>query len=244
MRSFGRHSWALWFPFLDVVVLDPWQERRREIAASIQEQFDCEVLDTPWNDALAGANPSVEDIHEAATAYVVDPRAPLEDWYPVVVDALPLYQSRLICQRTNCWWDSKLRRRYSTVILGTLGAVSITVVALGLINGMTLEKLILAVIAPLSPAVQWGIREVYRQRDAAASLDRLKDHGRQLLDRLVAGTLTEGEASSLSRQLQDAILVRRRENPFVFDWIYRLLRKQYEEQMNVGAQAMVDEIRA
>lgn len=43
--------------------------------------------------------------------------------------------------------------------------------------------------------------------------------------------LSESEANTLSRELQDAIFYGRLGNPFVFDWIYRLLRNKYEDQM-------------
>lgn len=230
-------------PILDTAALDPWQERFREQGAKVQEEFDCDVLDIPWNDALVGSRVSPEDVHEFAKKLVPSPKAPLKDWYPAVIDALPLYQARIICQRTSCWWDAKLRRRYATGILIALSVISLVVFVLGLLNGMTLEKFVLAVLAPLAPALLWGVREVQRQKDAAEALDHLKDYGRTLWDRLVAKTMNDVEANRISRSLQDAIFVRRRENPFVFDWVYARLRNAYEEQMTAGAQAMVNEIK-
>jgi len=228
-------------PLVDVGWLDPWQKRFREGAADIQEDFDCRVFELPWNHALAGHRPGAEEIHEAAKRHAPSSDAPLENWYPPAVSALPLNQGRLICQRTNCWWDSKLRRRYSMGIVIALIIVSAFVVLMGLITGMTLQKFVLAVIAPLSPAVLWGMRERQRQMEAASALDRLKEYGESLWDRVVKERIAEPEVSALSRGLQDAILFRRRDNPFVFDWIYRRLRKEYEEQMNVRAEAMVAE---
>ena len=52
----------------------------------------------------------------------------------------------------------------------------------------------------------------------------------------------EPEATSRSRELQNAILLCRRTNPFVFDWIYWRSRRDYEEQMNVGAENMVAQV--
>src|SRR5271165_2642933 len=107
----------VWAAFIGIIVayfdtawLDPRQSKLRNLAANVQEDFDCSVLQLPWNDALAGRRPSPEDIHGAADGHTPSSAAPLEDWYPQAVAALPLYQGRLICQRTNCWWDSKLRQ--------------------------------------------------------------------------------------------------------------------------------------
>ena len=203
------------------------------------QRFDCDVLSLRWNDVLAGRLPDAEEVHEAAKKDNPRADAPLENWYPTVIDSLPLHQARVVCQRTNCWWDAKLRRRYSITILILLGLVSGSVVSLGLLTGMNLRKFVLAVAAPLSPAFLWGIREIRRQREAATDLDRLKGCGESLWKGVVRGEVTEPTAEGRSRELQNAILLRRRSNPFVFNWIYRHLRRDYEEQMNVGAEDMV-----
>jgi hypothetical protein len=36
----------------------------------------------------------------------------LKDWYPVSVGQLPIHEARLICQRSNIWWDAKQKLRY------------------------------------------------------------------------------------------------------------------------------------
>ena len=124
----------------------------------------------------------------------------------------------------------------------TLSLVVGCVVILGLVNGVSLQKFVLAVVAPLLPAVLWAGREYRRQKETAIRSDRLKAYGESLWDQIVGGEVDESEVSKRSRELQDAILIRRRESVPVFDWIYRLLRSKHEEQMNVGAQKMVDEI--
>jgi len=227
---------------LDTLWLEPKQSDFRELGANIQEEFDCSVLELPWNTPLAGERVSPEDIHEAYKAYKRSKVAPLEDWYPKAVGTLPLFQARVICQRTNSWWDSKLRRRYCGWINGTLAVVIASVIILGLINGMSLQKFVLAVVAPLLPAILWAGREYRRQKDTALRSDRLRGYGESLWEQLTKNEMDESEVSKRSRELQDAILIRRQESAPVFDWIYKLLRSKHEEQMNIGAQKMVDEI--
>lgn len=228
--------------FVDTIWLDPKQKRLRNLGASVQEHFDCNVLQLPWNAALAGRHPSPEDIHDAAEGHTPSSVAPLEDWYPRAVSALPLYQGRLICQRTNCWWDSKLRQRYCNWIFGMVFVLSASVFASGLMNGMSLQKFVLAVMAPLLPAALWAAREWRRQSETAVESDRQKEDSESLWGRCVRGEVAEPEVSRRSRELQDAILVRRRGNAPVFDWVYRRLRRKQEDQMNVAAEAMVNEV--
>jgi hypothetical protein len=242
-------EWDIWAAFIGIVValcdtvwLDPKQNTLRTLGASVQESFDCNVLQLPWNGALSGRHPSPEDVHEAAEAYSRDSAAPLEDWYPRAVSSLLLYQGRLVCQRTNCWWDSKLRKRYGTWIVSTLCVLSVAVFLLGLVKGISLQKFVLAVMTPLLPAALWAAREFRRQIESAAESDRLKEYGESLWEQVVAGEVAESDVDKRSRELQDAILVRRRESAPVLNWVYKSLRRKHEEQMNVGAQKMVDQI--
>ena len=227
---------------LDTVWLEPLQNNIKDVGARVQEEFDCSVLQLPWNYPLTGQHVNPEDIHEAYCGYKPSKSAPLEDWYPKAVSSLPLYQARLICQRTNSWWDAKLRRRYCGWIGGTLSVVSVCVFMLGLVHGISLQKFVLAVVAPLLPAVLWAAREYKRQRDTALRSDRLKEYGETLWEQIIRGEVDESEVSKRSREIQDAILIRRQESAPVFNWIYKLLRSKQEEQMNIGAQAMAEQI--
>ncbi len=123
-----------------------------------------------------------------------------------------------------------------------MSLISTIVFVLGLLTEINLQKFVLAVAVPLSPTLVWGMREAQRQEKAAATLDRLKDFGEDLWKGVVQGEVMEPEATSRSRELQDAIFLRRRANPFVFDWLYRLVRRDNEEQMNVGAEVMVAQV--
>ena len=223
-------------------LLDPWQHHFRRVAANIQEDFDCNVLGLPWNEVLAGCRPATEDVYEAAKRASVKSMAPLKNWYSPAVDALPLHQARIICQRTNCRWDSKLRHGYRCVILAALAVVGAFVVVMGFLTEMTLQRFVLAVAAPLSPTLLWGMREARRQKAAAAALDNLRSFVEICWQEISKSDLTEPEATSRSRELQNGILVHRRTNPLVFDWLYRHRRRDYEELMEVSADEMVAQI--
>jgi hypothetical protein len=126
--------------------------------------------------------------------------------------------------------------------LGTVFFLSAGVFALGLLNGMSLQKFVLAVMAPLLPAALWAAREWRRQIETGLESDRQKEDSESLWGQVVRGEVAEPEVSRRSRELQDAILVRRRGNAPVFDWVYRRLRSKQEDQMNVAAEVMVNQI--
>ena len=243
LRVWGAFA-GLVLALLDASVLDPWQKACRDRGAGTQELFDCSVLSMTWNPWVGGTEPDREDVHAAASRF--DERNPkgreqLRDWYPTKVASLPLHLARVICQRANCKWDSKLRRYYSNAVMLAVAAVSVAVVALGLLRDMSLEHVVLAMLAPLTPALLWAIREVVRQNEAVRSADKLKDRGTAFWER-AKRELGEAACGSESRQFQDAIFLHRRKSPFVFDWFYWLFKNRFEKQMYASAEQMISEV--
>ena len=239
----GAQPWAslagIVVTLFNRIFLDPWHDGFRKVAARIHEDFDCRVLNIPWNEALLGQRPAIEKIYEAAARARVASEAQLKNWYPPAVADLPEHKARVVCQRANCWWDGKLRRHYRCKILIVLGLISLIVFLMCFRIGMNLQDFVLSVAAPLLPFLLWGVCEARRQKEAADALDRLKDLAGGLWKEIVQGGMVEAKATGRSRELQNAIYLYRRINPYVFNGIYWKSREEYEEQMNVAAKHMV-----
>lgn len=234
--------YGVFVSILDVFWLTPRQKQLREYAAKIQETFDCEVLQLPWNDFKVGKRVDPELVKEQAEEYAKKSGSlpPLTNWYAPIVGTLPLEVARIVCQRANCWWDSQQRRRYAGWVIAGVVFASISMLALGLIGGLTVEKLLLTVIAPLFPALILGIRQYSEQMEAAARLDKLKEHAERLWSDAF-NHLATFDLLAKSRSLQDEIFENRKRSPLMFDWIFRRLRNDYEVQMNHGAQDFTEE---
>ena len=228
----------------DATILDRSYRRLLRLAAKIKEQFDCTVLDIPWSRVNVGSPVEYETIHEWGTAYDQQVRkAQLKDWYPKIVAGVPLHQARIICQRTNLWYDSKLRRRYGEIILiGSIGIV-LALVVLGLMHELTVGEFVLNVMAPAAPILIWSAREYYRQIDTAEMLDQIRREAEALWIRARDGGCSSDDCSRDSRELQTAIYVRRATSPLIFPMIYKWLRPALEAQMNEGAEQFVRELR-
>ena len=237
--------WGVTLALCDVLWLSPWQKRLKDLAARVQEAFDCDVLALPWNDLKSGERPDPELVKEKAEKYKewAWQMPPLKNWYPVAVAEIPVYIGRLACQRSNCWWDSKQRRRYAAWIIALVGLVFALVLLLSMGQGFTIEDFVLKVAAPLAPALLLGVRQFTEQRDAATRLDSLKGHAERLWKHALSGA-PEGELTASARNLQDEILESRRKSPLMFDAVFNLLRRDYEVQMNSGAADLVSEAKA
>ena len=225
--------WGISVTLLDACVIDTLQESCRKTAATIQELFDCELLSIEWNEHLAGAQPAPEIVSK----YSGGNDDSLKNWYPVAVGDLSLDAARIICQRSNLSWDANLRRTYNCLILSLLVVVAVAALVIGLLQGMTLQNFVLAILGPLSPSFYWVIKEYRAQRKAVETSDRLRTRAEKLWRELLSGAVRN--PAQQSRFLQDDIFENRRSSPAIFDWLYDLLRKHHEEQMNYAAAEMI-----
>lgn len=234
---------GLILPLADTAVLDPLQKHWKAQAAKIQEVFDCEVLDLEWNDLVAGPKPTPESVAEAAQHFSTlrGNTSQLPNWYPTCIAPLPNHLARIICQRSNCWWDGKLRRRFAFWVIGIVAVAVVFAVAIGLVFGVSLEGFVLAVLAPTAPALIWGLREFNRQRSTANDSDRTLQYATALWERACSQDLPPHMLQHCSRQLQDAIYWRRKSSPVNPSFLYSKVRSRYEHQMHKGAEELARE---
>lgn len=227
---------------LDALVLDRWQKALKKRAAKIQEAFDCTVLELPRNDFKVGSPGDPEEQHEADHAYLKGKPDPgLQNWYPAIVGSTSLHHARIICQRANLWWGARLRRGYANWLAGVVLVAATTALYAGLFHQLNMEQFVLWALAPMAPFLVWGIRELYRQREAADFLDRLKQQVEDLRQRVLKGACDVATCVNESRLVQDQIFDHRASSPLIFDWVYRLRRRRFEEQMNAAAETLVRE---
>jgi hypothetical protein len=226
---------------VDAFVLDRQQKLTIRRAAKVIEEFDCAVLELPWDSFTAGEMVETEDIHNAATAYSKShDDAMLMNWYPALVAQAPLYLGRIICQRANLRYGSQLRRGYSAVI-GVSAALLLGFLTIGgFAQNLPMNDWVLSV-APATPILAWAAREYYRQRDTAEALEELLKHANKFWEQARSGECSIGDCAQKSRDFQNAIYSRRANSPHVLSYLYRLKRSKLEEEMH---QAVAELLRA
>ena len=228
--------------FFDLL-LEKYESSYKEKAADIQEMFDCDVLGIECRELQVRRRPIAETIMQAANKYKLKDStfSTLKNWYPPVVDKLPLHLGRLICQRENCWWDSQLRRKYAGWVVGILIFLFLVVLAIGFINGLTLTKFAFAILCPLAPTFTWAFREIKGQSEAADRKDRLLEFAEETWNDAIQGKVSIEEGNRKSRELQDEIYNNRCTNPFILDLFFKHLHQENEEFINRGAEVLVND---
>ncbi len=244
----GTKSWTVLYAvgvsLLDAFVLERYQAQYRKLGAQIQELFDCELFGLSWNPLTAGKPPMPEELaHNGQEFLSKQPNAVhLTDWYPTEISVLPLNYAALVCQRSNCWWDERLRRRYLIGLVTLLFLTASGLTVYGLARELTLEQFFLAVLAPLWPALVWGIRECFKQSDAAESAGKLRTQVEDLWSQCLESPAEVGELGQRLRAVQTEIYRGRVSRPLVFNWVNSLLRSKHQALMQSGAGAMAEKL--
>ena len=104
-----------------------------------------------------------------------------------------------------------------------------------------MDVFVLTVLAPLTPAILWGVREIRKNSSAADDLGKLQTHIEGLWRDALAGNLAGDALEEESILIQNQVFHSRSKNPFVFNWVYRLLRGEKEKTMHEVASQLVEQ---
>lgn len=231
---------AIGFLLLDSLILEVIESKKRLQAAKVQELFDTHVLNLPWHSLVAGKRLDPEILGDVLNSFPTKDYSKLRDWYSPAVGKIDLTYAQLLCQRSNVWWDTHLRERYSTaIVVCMIVAISITVL-LSLLLDLTVSLLISGLIVPLLPVLEVAIKQNKDNRESSSATHEMQASIDESIDRLFQGeNLSNPEA--VVRRYQDAIFRHRVKCPMIPDWVYYLLRDRQEKQMQFAVEKKVEE---
>lgn len=236
--------WGILVLVFDLFVFTPWVKKLRDNAARIQELFDTKVLDMNWNEISVGKKPEPELIHEEAQKHGLEEEkvTSLRQWYPVVIDTVPEIFGVIICQRSNVWWDSRMRRKYALFIRVILVCIALGLIGYGLYEKKDMFEFLAYIVAPLASTYVFGYRQMIEHGDAADRLDKLKELSEKIWSDAKGGKDVD-ELKINCRSLQDQIFDHRKRNPPIFDFLFKWFMDENETLMNKGAKMLVAELK-
>jgi hypothetical protein len=247
---------SIWFPMLapisafygilisivDSIFLESAIQKLKSKAAKVQELFDCDVLELNCSPLKTIDDVSVEEVlvHYDAHKKIPSNIERIRDWYPKNIGYLPLEIARLICQRTNCWWDSNLRRRLTFWTKLVAMVVAIAIFILAFVNNVSFVTLVL-ILSGLLPFFQHCIRYHSEQVETAERLNTLINYINVQWDKALKHQISNEHLTESSRRIQDEIFENRSHSPLIFDFVYKALRRKDEEIMNRSADVLIEE---
>jgi hypothetical protein len=227
----------------DVVFLEPAVKRYQELGAKIQELFDTELLELPWNSHRAQSPPDPESIRSLADAFKKrESTNRLLNWYPSDVGVIPLEYARFICQRANMRWDAALRRYFATFFVVLLMLLVFIVAGIALAMKWNASDIVVSLVLPILPSALKLVREGRKHSESASISERTKSMLESIWNAAIKGDVPSEQLREESRRLQDELYDRRKSSPTVPQWLYMRLRDDYERDMRFASGEMVKKV--
>lgn len=207
----------------DLLFLSNYLSRFKTNGAKVQELFDCRIYDMQWNETNSGDKPESWIIEEAATKYVHNSKAPLNNWYHIDLDGLNKEQAILRCQDTNLEYDRKLRYHFQNdcTILCLVIVVGSFIVATFM--DASIKGYLVNFITPTLPLIVILIKLILDNQKAAESLENVRKAARKL--KIASSILTMAQL----RQVQDKLYCSRKDSTLIPENYYQYRRSKLEQ---------------
>jgi len=226
------------------VIADNLLERHisklKERASKVQELFDTYVLDIRWNYILCSSKPEYHEICEYNKKHLSkNDYSKLVNWYEVEIDNVDGLTGKIICQKTNCNYDSIIRKKYSNVVLIIGITTIVSIILFTIFTDISFAKIILTVVFPAVPIIQWTQKNIITNNDSIKNLEQLNSLLNSTWNNIKGGIVID---ELVIRQIQDGIYLNRKGSPLIPDFIYEKLRPKLEEQTYYTVSQLVREI--
>lgn len=239
-------SWLLVLISFFILIFDelisiPKINSARKTAAKIQELFDCDVLQIPWNN-MAGDKPEAEIIKAEADKHLAiqGNKEELENWYgnQQLFSQIPAQAAKLIAQRSNITWDKTLRQHYLNSLKKTLIIIILIPIIIGSFIDLSMQSFLIIALATVMPAISY-LRQQYREHQhSLKALEHLSRKQTALWEKL----LNQQSINDIEiRQLQDEIYNHRKNGALVFDRLYQKMKKSQEDSMYYSCEQSINE---
>lgn len=195
---------------------------KKTLAASIQQEFDIDVFQMPWDNKLFGKRKNLNsEIAKYSKKILNDDRKKnkLYNWYPIEVDSFPQSRAILVCQKENFNWDAGLRKRYRIFVLVFVVGIIIASVVICLLKGDSVQNLVLRFVIIL-PALRWFINVINGLNDDLERMESLKN----------ALYSTDDKQMIDLQFIQKEIFENRKSAIKIPDWFYNIFRDNDEDR--------------
>ncbi len=240
----SSYIFALYLVFAAIgeKILEKIIERLKNVAASIQEQYDCEVLDIPVNETINSLYIDKETIRRNSKNARKNKTLiqKVTNWYSLNLNEVKTNIAILICQRTNITYDFSVRKRYKTTVKILSLLTFITLFLISLFYNLTLKSFLIEVVLPSIPVLMFAYKEINSNTE---SIDNL-NHLRNLIERKLKDVNIHSEIEEeLLRKIQDRIYHNRVLSPLIPDFIYYFIRTKLEDEMNYSVAKKLEILR-
>jgi hypothetical protein len=213
----------------------------KSLAAGIQELFDCKVLEIKWNSVLIHKKPSTELIDTSSEKFLKkNDNSKLLVWYSKNVELLTTNIATLICQSTNCTYDSSFRKKVNVRIFLIALLTFLIILVISLLNDLTLKSFFTNVLIPSFPIF------ILAWKQYIANDENLEDLivTSNKIESILSHSHLSTEVNTIEiRQIQDRIYNSRKNRNLLPDWIFFKFRNKLEKSMDYIVAEKIDDLK-
>lgn len=206
------------------LITEVYRKNKTTQGAIIQEQFDTELYNIKWNEALCKDKANIDTIQDLASKYS---KNDLQNWYSTKIDStLPNEISILLCQRINFSWEISQRQKFVTFLSIIASLYYGIYIVIGFKNNVGFFDL-LVMLSPSISFLVYSVLNVISLRSHVKS----KNETLKFIDRELENfkqSRTSLPTSETLRQIQDVIFTERTVPEKVPDWFYLLNKSKNE----------------
>lgn len=196
-------------------------------AAKIQEQFDLNIYNLEWNKISIWNKLSYEYISEAKNKYIWNINE-LKNWYSDV-STLPIWFAIIICQRSNLFWDLKLRKYFSYTIILLMILIFLIHFSISYFLNIWASLFVYWFLLSSFPAIIIWINEVKENYEIINSKRELEN----IILKLIDNKPNEPSFKDL-RNIQDKIYELRKKWALIPEFWYNFFKEKFENNMING----------
>ncbi|WP_010201355.1 S-4TM family putative pore-forming effector [Psychrobacter sp. PAMC 21119] len=213
-----------------ILVLNQILKSLKGNAAKVQEMFDTNVFDLPWDNINIGKKPNTELIFKKSSKFAN--RNPnytgFTDWYTAKAASFEYPRAIAFCQQQNLCWDTSLRNIVIVISTILLILILLIVFILGWFNNVTLRNFITNFVLISLPICVFFFNIIVEHKETISEIDRLREINENLIDSTTSNNLLNGDFKSECRKLQTAIYIHRKTARPIPDWLHRIYKDDHE----------------
>lgn len=198
-------------------------------AAKIQEAFDCDVLDIPWNELKCGDKANHRIIVKAAEKYKEKYNIDiLKNWYISQEYRLTPLKMTILCQNENTEWDLSQRVVVGYIIKAIISISTVSLLFYGIYNGVKLSDFLFYIVF-LLPLIRHIYLTLKDNKDTIERITRLNAFICKNINYLVeVKNVSDENLKYVIRTIQDEIFSHRCSGTPVPDSIHMFFKKRNE----------------
>ena len=237
-------AYGLIIAIVDLFYFDEKIKYNKNKAVKIQEMFDCDVLEMECSPLKTVKDITVEEVLTLYDAHIKKNTniENIVDWYKHPIEEVPIAIGRVIGQRANLSWDSKLRNTYTNLLNTTLWVVIFFIFGYALVKNLEFISIVL-LGSTLLPFFQFTIKQYLEQKETVKRLSELMNFVNGIWDLILEKSKSDEQLTESSRRLQDEIFEHRNKSPLILDFFYNRFREKDETILSQATQQLVDDLR-